>query len=280
MSDLRPDLSEGAYTIEARLDRYRTERTTVDVTAGAVDRIRFRFVHGNTESGDREATPLQQAQVTGIAVPKESMDKHAAESAGILSELNTMEAENNMFGTGGVGVGASAFVGGVVGSQYGNQYGSGGVVSRDNGQGGGNTGEGLEGLGTRGRGRGASAYGSGGGYFARESSGTPGMSTGSPVILGALDQSVIDRIIQQNRTQVLRCYKKELTKNPGLYGKIVIKFVISKDGSVSSAKTKSTSMNNPIVENCICQRIMRCQFPQPDGGGIVIVSYPFVFRSG
>ena len=52
------------------------------------------------------------------------------------------------------------------------------------------------------------------------------------------------------------------------------------NGSVSSAKTNATSMNNPIVENCICQRFMRFKFPQPKGGGIVIVTYPFVFKSG
>ena len=223
---------------------------------------------------------LKRAKGTKVAMAKATMDKQIAESAGILADLNTMEADNNMFGTGGIGVGASAFVGGVIGSQYGNQYGSGGLGSRGSGLGGGGTGEGLGGLGTRGRGRGASGYGSGGGYFGRKSSGTPGMSTGDPIILGALDKSVIDRVIKQHLSQIRYCYQKELNKNPGLYGKIVIKFVISKDGSVSSAKTNSTSMNNPIVENCICQRFMRFQFPQPKGGGIVIVSYPFVFKSG
>jgi hypothetical protein len=223
---------------------------------------------------------LKRAKGTKVAMAKATMDKQIAESAGILADLNTMEADNNMFGTGGIGVGASAFVGGVIGSQYGNQYGSGGLGSRGSGLGGGGTGEGLGGLGTRGRGRGASGYGSGGGYFGRKSSGTPGMSTGDPIILGALDKSVIDRVIKQHLAQIRYCYQKELNKNPQLYGKIVIKFVIAKDGSVSSAKTNTSSMNNPIVENCICQRFMRFKFPQPKGGGIVIVTYPFVFKSG
>ncbi len=223
---------------------------------------------------------LKRAKGTKVAMAKATVDKQIAESAGILADLNTMEADNNMFGTGGIGVGASSFVGGVIGSQYGNQYGSGGLGSRGSGLGGGGTGEGLGGLGTRGRGRGASGYGSGGGYFGQKSSGTPGMSTGDPIILGALDKSVIDRVIKQHLAQIRYCYQKELNKNPGLMGKIVIKFVIAKDGSVSSAKVNSTSMNNPIVENCICQRFMRFQFPQPKGGGIVIVTYPFVFKSG
>ena len=223
---------------------------------------------------------LKRAKGTKVAMAKATVDKQIAESAGILADLNTMDANNNMFGTGGIGVGASSFVGGVIGSQYGNQYGAGGLGSRGSGLGGGGTGEGLGGLGTRGRGRGASGYGSGGGYFGRKSSGTPGMTTGDPIILGALDKSVIDRVIKQHLAQIRYCYQKELNKNPSLYGKIVIKFVIAKDGSVSSAKTNTTSMNNPIVENCICQRFMRFKFPQPKGGGIVIVTYPFVFKSG
>jgi len=113
----------------------------------------------------------------------------------------------------------------------------------------------------------------------RRGSGTPGMSTGDPTILGAMDRSAIDRVIKRHRAQIRYCYQKELNKNPGLYGKIVIKFVIARDGSVSSVKTNTTSMNNPIVENCICQRFMRLKFPKPKGGGIVIVAYPFTFQS-
>jgi hypothetical protein len=80
--------------------------------------------------------------------------------------------------------------------------------------------------------------------------------------------------------QIRYCYQRELTKNPALGGKIVIKFTIAKDGTVSQASTKSTTMSNSAVENCIVGRFMRMQFPEPKGGGIVIVSYPFLFSPG
>jgi hypothetical protein len=35
-------------------------------------------------------------------------------------------------------------------------------------------------------------------------------------------------------------------------------------------------MGNARVENCIVQAVRRWEFPKPLGGGIVIVSYPFV----
>ena len=63
-------------------------------------------------------------------------------------------------------------------------------------------------------------------------------------------------------------------------GKVVIKFVIGHDGTVSSAATKSSSLQNPAVESCINGRFMRMQFPQPRGGGLAFVSYPFLFAPG
>jgi Ca-activated chloride channel homolog len=167
-------------------------------------------------------------------------------------------------------------IGGVVGSQTGTQYGSGGFGARGSGLGGGGTGEGLGGLGTRGRGRGASGYGASSGG----SSGSPSANVGSPIILGALDKSVIDRVIKQHLNQFRYCYQKELNKHPALAGKVVIKFTIGADGSVAAAEVKSSTLNNEVVENCMVARFMRLQFDAPAGGGIVIVSYPFVFSPG
>jgi hypothetical protein len=49
---------------------------------------------------------------------------------------------------------------------------------------------------------------------------------------------------------------------------------------VSQAGTKTTSLNNLAVESCIEGRFYKMQFPQPKGGGIVVVSYPFMFSPG
>ena len=100
---------------------------------------------------------------------------------------------------------------------------------------------------------------------------------GDPIILGALDRRLIDEVIKRHINQVRYCYQRELAKNPALGGKIVVKFTIAPDGSVRQANVKSSSMNSAPVQNCIVGRFMRMQFPEPKGGGIVIVSYPFLF---
>ncbi len=223
---------------------------------------------------------LKHARGTRVARSKAQLDKTLAEKSGLLADLQQMEPNNNMFGDGGLSMGHSAFVGGVIGSQYGNQYGSGGLYSRGAGIGGGGDGEGLGGLGTRDRGGpGGSGYGHDGGHAGEHIGRVPAeVGLEDPILMGALDKSQIDRVIKQHLSQIRYCYQKELNRAPELQGKVVVKFVIANDGTVSQANIQSTSLNNPVVESCLCARFMRFQFPRPTGGGIVIVTYPFVFN--
>ncbi len=131
-----------------------------------------------------------------------------------------------------------------------------------------------------GTGKGLATKAAGTGSFGAKGEGGIGRMGSDPIILGALDKSLIDAVLKRNMNQIRYCYQRELTKNPNLGGKIVVKFVIAKDGTVSNATTKSSTMGSPAVENCINSRFMRFTFPEPKGGGIVIVSYPFVFSPG
>jgi len=100
---------------------------------------------------------------------------------------------------------------------------------------------------------------------------------GNAIIFGALDKSLIDEVINQNLNRIRYCYQRELQGNPVLSGKVTEKFTIAKNGTVSEASPKSSTLNNAAVEECINKVFMEMKFPEPRGGGIVIVSYPFVF---
>ena len=222
---------------------------------------------------------MKKAKGNKVEMQKKELDKEIAENAGVLGALRDGAELDGVFGSSNLNADLTGGIGGLIGAK-GTQIGSGGLGSRGSGLGGGGTAEGLGGLGTKGRGSGRSGYGSGGGNFGAKGEGGIGAVGGDPIILGALDKSLIDAVIKRHMNQIRYCYQRELTKNPNLGGKVTVKFVIAKDGSVSKASIKSTTMGSKAVEGCITGRFMRFQFPEPKGGGIVIVSYPFIFSPG
>ena len=224
---------------------------------------------------------MKEAKGDKVEVDKRTKDKEVVDE--FMSGLNfgansDSGAMDGMGGIANLDANMQGGLGGVIGAK-GVQAGSGGLGASGGGLGGGGTADGVGGLGTKGSGRGSSGYGKGGGSVGKKRSGGSIKSGGTPIILGALDKSLIDAVIRKNMNQIRYCYQRELTKNPGLKGKIIVKFTIAADGSVSRASIKTSSMGNSAVESCITGRFKRFKFPQPKGGGVVIVSYPFIFSS-
>ncbi len=227
----------------------------------------------------KQDAKMKQAKGEKVEMQKKQLDKEIAEEAGVLGALRDGGELDGVFGSSALNADLTGGIGGLLGAK-GTQIGSGGLGSRGSGLGGGGSAEGLGGLGTKGRGSGSSGYGSGGGNFGAKGEGGIGRIGGDPIILGALDKSLIDAVIKRHMNQIRYCYQRELTKSPDLGGKVTVKFVIAKDGTVSKAETKSSTLGSPTVESCIADRFRRFQFPEPKGGGIVIVSYPFIFSPG
>jgi len=75
------------------------------------------------------------------------------------------------------------------------------------------------------------------------------------------------------------CYERELVKSPNLMGRVMVQFTISAQGSVLASLVQSSTMNNVPAEQCIAAAVRRWEFPKPQGGGIVVVTYPFVLKS-
>ena len=97
---------------------------------------------------------------------------------------------------------------------------------------------------------------------------------------GSLDKEVIRGVIRSHVDDVQRCYQSELAETPDLFGKIMVRFTITASGKVSESAVESSTMRNALVETCTVAAVRRWGFPKPEGGGIVIVSYPFVFVPG
>lgn len=95
---------------------------------------------------------------------------------------------------------------------------------------------------------------------------------------GTIDKEAVAKVINSHLHEVSACYERALLKTPGLAGKIVLEWGISTAGSVTSARTKSSSMKSAEVESCILNALKLWKFPPAKGAGVVI-SYPFMFNS-
>src|SRR5713226_4301 len=104
-------------------------------------------------------------------------------------------------------------------------------------------------------------------------------SPGCTIVVGGLSRDLINRIIQRHYNEVKYCYEKELTKDPALYGKVTVLFVIDGVGRVVDALVQQSTMGSEPVESCIVTHVRRWAFPAPQGGGTVQVTYPYVFKS-
>jgi hypothetical protein len=209
-------------------------------------------------------------------------DKEIVGNRGLLAVLGAGGPQGLSTVMGGTGLGGEmeGAIGNMFGSQVGESGGFGGLGLRGTGSGGGGMGNtiGVGGLGTRGRGGGQYGYGTGVARIRDRGERNVNISVGTPIVMGSLSMEIIRQVIASHRDQIKYCYSQELNRNPNLAGKVAVKFTISPKGYVTQASVAQTTLNNAAVENCITQKVRTWKFPEPKGGGIVIVNYPFILN--
>lgn len=101
---------------------------------------------------------------------------------------------------------------------------------------------------------------------------------GKSVLAGSCEREVIGKVIGKNARQVLACYEAELVRTPDLAGKLAVRFTIEPTGKVGDLEITESTLVNPAIERCVESRIKRWRFPEPKGGGLCIVNYPWIFQ--
>lgn len=227
---------------------------------------------------DKKTDETKEAPKEDAPADPKQRDMQRVKKSGLLGLLSSGMGD---MGPGGDLFGKAQdqqFLGKLLGSAGGASFGMGGA-GRGFGAGGGGGGGGYGG-GSWGYGGRKRVYGRGGMNLRGQGRGKTitQIQPGRLILKGALTKEQIARVIQMHWAQIRYCYEKELTKNPKLGGKVVIAWRIGGTGAVETANVKSTTMNNDAVENCITRRIIRWKFPVPQGGGVVDVNYPFIFK--
>lgn len=198
---------------------------------------------------------------------KRELDRQVAERAGVLGGMGGELDE--LLGSASLSAGLVSGVHGLIGT---NGQGYDGLGARGSDLGGGGDAEGLGSI----DGLGQGVHGTGPDWGPK-AEGTPIAEAREPVVLGTLNAAEIDEVVKRHMSQIRYCYQRELQRHPELGGKVVMKFTIAGDGSVSSTSPKVDTLGDGAVATCLEGRFQRMQFPEPRGGGLVIVSYPLVF---
>ncbi len=104
----------------------------------------------------------------------------------------------------------------------------------------------------------------------------PEVLTGMVSVRGSLDKEIIRRIIRRHINQVRYCYEQELTKQHTLQGRVTLRLTIAPSGQVIASEVSRSTLGNDHAESCIAGAARGWQFPSPQDGGPVEVTYPFV----
>ena len=248
------------------------------------------------QSGDEEAAPSTGRY--GIAGddpnPQMARDRVAEnmDQIGAIGTLNALvgswDSPTSPYGADQArGNDPMSAIGAIMGDHVGANFGFNGLGMNGTGRGGGGTGLGTYGLGRlgtigHGGGRGqGQGYGDGvglpnGGRRSR----VPGRITPERAnVMGGLSPEAIRRVVRRHLPEVRFCYEQGLQSNPGIEGRVTVSWIIGSSGAVQSSNVTASSLGNGRVESCISQAVRRWSFPQPEGGGVVGVNYPFMLRA-
>lgn len=287
--------------LNAAAEREQEEKETEQVTEQDADNkeggtgTRAKGEEGSMGKQDSKATNKRYA----VQGPHDNPDPHIARQQalreamdfGMIGLLNTGAAGDPNAPTAPWGRDTSlgqddvSAMGNMWGDEIGDAYGAGGLGLSGIGEGGGGRGEGigLGSIGTLGHGAGTGTgqgFGSGHGRLGgSHRTKAPQVRMGATQVSGRLPPEVIQRIVRQNYGRFRMCYEQGLAKNPNLEGRVTVRFVIGRDGSVSNVSNGGSDIPDSGVVQCVIQNYYGLSFPQPEGG-IVTVVYPIMFAPG
>lgn len=195
-------------------------------------------------------------------------------SGGARSKLDkAYNGSGELLGAGEKATGTSGFNENRAGDDLGSKF-------KDTGAGGkGTATQGIAGVGTKGRGTGMSAFGTGDGFGSKDQVAIVAGGA-EEEFTGSIDREAVRRAVRSAMSAFKACYEREYKKDTKLEGKVVVAWEIHEKGIGKNSvvvKDKST-IGNSAVENCVRERVLTIRYPEPPAGTFAEVTYPFVFQ--
>ncbi len=91
-----------------------------------------------------------------------------------------------------------------------------------------------------------------------------------------VDKDALGKFIKGRMKSLVSCYERELKRNPGLRGKLVVRFTIGTRGQVTEVEVTQNGLGDDEVGSCVARLIKTWHTPfTPDADATV--EFPFVF---
>jgi hypothetical protein len=91
-------------------------------------------------------------------------------------------------------------------------------------------------------------------------------------------KTVLQEIMLGQSARFRACYDDGRRHNLQLHGRVVTRFVVAPNGSVSETADRGSDLPDPVVVACIQAAIKELRFPEHDGGELAVV-YPIDFEA-
>jgi hypothetical protein len=285
----RRALSFDDYARDVRFDLARIVPAALAPQAGGAEAPTASAPKNPGTSGQASWSPRPTRPRRGSSPARSAAEARAAVLAnpmlGVFASHASAALDDVLAPGEALGDGADDVLTSLVASSLDRAYAGSGLTGLGTGAGGGGTGEGMIGgnggrLPTIGLGGGGSGkYGRGVGPLGALPIHVPKGPTIIPGVIGehrgALDKEIIRRVVRTHLNEIRFCYSEALAKQPSLAGRVVVQFTIGGTGTVLASVLQTSTLASPSVEKCIVDATKRWAYPKPEGGGLVVASYPF-----
>lgn len=79
------------------------------------------------------------------------------------------------------------------------------------------------------------------------------------------DQGAINKVVKNNQKTLFRCFKEEAERQPGLFAKVPIEFVIGNDGKVSKLYVDNPQYKKGPLYDCLLSELQKWPFKAYNG---------------
>ena len=99
----------------------------------------------------------------------------------------------------------------------------------------------------------------------------PAVRMGATSASGRLPPEVIQGIVRPNFPRFRVCYENGLRHNPNLQGRVAVRFVIDRDGALTSLSDGGSDLPDDGVVSCMVRAFEGLRFPEPEGLIVTVV---------